>query len=60
MSCELCGAPKTRRFCRVCESLDRLEDRLEENREHPECPECGGSTSGAGVRCYRCRGGSSP
>lgn len=58
MGCRRCGSPTSRRLCKNCSTAVRAEN---EARHGPdpdwyECPECGGSTSGEGVVCYRCRG----
>jgi hypothetical protein len=54
--CVSCGARTPRRKCLECSRSDRLEERARSREETPECPSCGGPTSGDGVECYRCRG----
>ncbi|GAB3321367.1 hypothetical protein [Haloplanus salinarum] len=54
--CVTCGRPTPRRKCRACEIDERAAERAKHrDDDHPECPSCGGRTSGEGVKCYRCR-----
>ena len=56
--CLRCGHRSKGRLCRQCEADERAADRAaNRSDDHPECPTCGGSTSGQGVECYRCRRG---
>ena len=55
MSCELCGSRCHGRRCSSCEQIASAEDQVADT-EAFECPNCGGTTSGEGVDCYRCRG----
>jgi hypothetical protein len=55
MGCDLCGKATPRSRCRQC-ALRTSEEAVDVVDEYPECPECGGTTSGEGVLCYRCRG----
>jgi len=53
-----CGRRCSGRLCRDCEADERAAERAEHRRDdYPECPSCGGRTSGEGVTCYRCRRG---
>jgi hypothetical protein len=54
--CVSCGAPTQRRKCRECALSKRATERAEEPESLPDCPSCGGDTSGEGVTCYKCRG----
>lgn len=59
MGCVNCGCPTPRRKCKECALLDRVEEQAnrdaERDRDWPECPECGGITSGTDVVCANCR-----
>jgi hypothetical protein len=54
MTCD-CGAATTRQQCEDCELAERYEGAPD--HDDPECPTCGGRTSGAGVECAGCRRG---
>lgn len=59
MGCLSCGCSTARRKCRNCELLDRAEAQArrdaERDQDQPECPSCGGVTSGADIVCADCR-----
>lgn len=58
MGCISCGCSTSRRKCRKCATLDRAEERTRRDaadRDWPECPSCGGRTSGSDVVCADCR-----
>ena len=57
MSCELCGSACTGHRCASCKRIARAEDAVADTETY-ECPDCGGRTSGRGVVCASCRGGS--
>jgi len=58
MTCDQCGSATTRRrLCADC-ARDQRRDERDHATEFFDCPDCGRDTSGPGVVCYRCRGGS--
>jgi hypothetical protein len=42
-------------MCRECERMDSQEGNDPTGQDY-ECPDCGGTTSGQGVTCFKCRG----
>lgn len=59
MGCTSCGCPTPRRKCRTCSILDRAEEQAKRDAardsDRPECPSCGGVTSGDEIVCADCR-----
>jgi hypothetical protein len=54
-SCLECGVQCTGRWCSECEAEQTAPDLTHPDGEKPECPTCGGRTSGDGVVCAQCR-----
>jgi len=54
-NCLDCDQPCQGRYCQDCSAEHSAPDLTRENGDEPECPDCGGRTSGHGVVCYRCR-----
>jgi hypothetical protein len=55
--CVSCGSPTLHRKCRERRRSEALVETSRDREEFPECPSCGGPTSGEGVERCRCREG---